>query len=590
MKLIERIKSFKYIKHLLFLIFILILITLIAIRINLILKLPIFAYIDYIDDDELMVQQAKSIVCGNWLGLYGYNTFLKGPVFPLYLAVLYFLKMPYLVTTTLIYSLTCCLFIYSIKDLIKNKFLLLIVFVLMLFNPIMYSIEFQRVYRNSLTPCLAFLLISFYNIALLNRNNPKVLKYIIGMIGVSIIYPFFYYIREDSIWIVPFVLFYSFIIVISNVIDLIKCKKVKVINIIKIVLLFLPLVTIIIFECIIGNINYKYYQGKVVNSNDFKSLNDAIHAISIVKDCSKYPDATNSRDKIKMLYNYSETLNSIKDSFEHTQDLFAGYENGEVPNGIFLWTILVAASRDGYDTYSKQEELFSNIADEINSAIDSGELETQKLVPFFNDVNIKMFNVERFLKEVGKAIKEVNKYNFSLMDTYGSLYNSEFFEVRIRLFLEMTNDRLLLNDEENSWKSFGELVKTNQMEYINEMQPKIDTLNYIKTVYTYVSYIIEALGYISYVALSVILIVQTIRKDNKDVFNIWILSSGLVGSMLVLCTGVAYTSITKVYAVIPFYLMSGYILNILFCMLSIIGIVNFLFTQISKKSKKRRSN
>ncbi len=72
-----------------------------ALRVLVITNLPVFAYIDYVDDDELMVQQSKSIISGNWLGeYYSYNTLLKGPVFPLYLAFLHLLVVPNILGTT----------------------------------------------------------------------------------------------------------------------------------------------------------------------------------------------------------------------------------------------------------------------------------------------------------------------------------------------------------------------------------------------------------------------------------------------------------------------------------------------------------
>lgn len=208
-------------------IFLITVILLVVVRINIILGLPIYGYIDYVDDDQLQVHQAKSLLEGNWLGNYGYNTLLKGPVFPMFLAFICFFKIPYIFSITFVYTIACCLFIYSIKDVIKNKIALLIVLAFMLFNPIMFSSSFQRVYRNSLTPTLAITLISFFNIALVNRNQNNITKYTIGLILASIVFPFFYYVREDSIWLVPFILFYSFIILTNIISEFVKKKKAK---------------------------------------------------------------------------------------------------------------------------------------------------------------------------------------------------------------------------------------------------------------------------------------------------------------------------------------------------------------------------
>lgn len=546
-------------------------------RILLITKLPIFAYIDYVDDDELMVQQAKAIISGNWLGTYSYNTLLKGPVFPLYLALLYFLKLPYLLTTTILYIISCCIFIYSLKDVINNKLILLILYISILFNPIMFSIDFQRVYRNSLTPVSALLLISFYNILLIYSNEKRIYKFLISSMAISIIFPFFYYIREDSIWIIPFIIFYSIIIIIKLIKEFISNKKTAK-TILKIFLLFLPIVSLSIFEFIIGNINYKYYNAKVVNGSDFDNLNSAIHMISIVKDCNENEPFTNSRDKIKRLYELSPSLNLIKDEFEISLDIVSGHPNGEVPNGMFSWAVLYGVTRSGYTTFEEQNELLGNISNELEESIKNGNCEVQELTPIFNDVNVKMFNWQNFKENLIKSIYLINDYSsFSLMDTYGSLYiDSEFFESRVRLFLELTNDKVLLNDEESAWKNnLGELMKSNQKNYIEQMQTKIEFLKKIQICYTHISNNIKIIGYISYIIITIILFIMLINKNYKYL-NHWIILSGIIGSVFTLCLGIAYTSITKVFVAIPFYLMSAYIFNLIFIIMSIVTLISML--------------
>ncbi len=39
-------------------------------------------------DDDMMVEMAKSIRAGKWLGNYTSNTLVKGPVFPIILAII----------------------------------------------------------------------------------------------------------------------------------------------------------------------------------------------------------------------------------------------------------------------------------------------------------------------------------------------------------------------------------------------------------------------------------------------------------------------------------------------------------------------
>lgn len=570
-------------------IFLIIAIILVVLRINIVLGLPIYGYIDYIDDDQLQVHQAKSLVDGKWLGNYGYNTLLKGPVFPMFLAFICFFKIPYIFSITFVYTISCCLFIYSIKDVIKNKIALLIILAFMLFNPIMFSSSFQRVYRNSLTPTLAITLMSFFNIALVSRNQNNTTKYTIGLLLASIVFPFFYYVREDSIWLVPFILFYSFIM-LSNIIgDFLKTKKFEKIQILKILLLVLPLLTLILFEQIIGNINLAHYGGKVVNQNNFESLKSVIHSINIVKNPDNNILVTNSRAKIKQLYTISPSLNNIKDNFEFSLNIITGEENGEISDGMFLWGFLSGVSMSHYSTYEEQTELFDSISAEINTSIKNNVLETQELIPIFQDSLKVKFNFKDLFLNVNQAMNVINDYNsIKLMDTFESKVNySDFYETRIREFLEVTHDKILLEDGELNWRIFGELVTSAQTEYIESMEPKIQKLNDIRTFYNDTANTIKILGYSSYIIMTIILIVDLIRKKEKIILNNWLIASGIIGSVFTLASGVAYTSSVKIYLTNSFYLMSGYILNNVFCIICIITVLGYLYQIIKKLIIKR---
>ncbi|MBQ7410098.1 MAG: hypothetical protein IJW20_01800 [Clostridia bacterium] len=579
----NKIVSKDVIKNIIFFIVIFILI---AIRIYMILELPIYGYIDYIDDDQLQVHQAKSLVDGNWLGNYGYNTLLKGPVFPLFLAVISIFKVPYIFSVTLVYAIACCFFIYSIKDIIKNKLALIIIFAFMLFNPIMFSSSFQRVYRNSLTPTLAIVLMSLFNIVLINRNENKMSKYVFGIVLASIVFPFFYYVREDSIWLVPFILFYSFVIIVSVINEIFKNKKIKIANTLKMVLLILPLVTLIIFEQIIGSINLSYYGGKVVNQNNFESLKNVIHSINIVKNVDGNTEVTNSREKIKYLYTISPSLNKIKDNFEFSMDIITGGKGNEIEDGMFLWGFLAGVSSSWYSTYEMQDELYKNISSEINVAIENGTVETQELVPIFQDTLKSKFKLNEFMVEFKDAMNAINDYeSFYLMDTYDSKVNySDFYESRIREFLEITNDKILLEDNELNWKMFGELVSSNQKDYLERMEPKIQNLKSVRDFYDNTSAVIRVVGYLSYLIMTIILIIDLIKKREKVLLNNWIISSGIIGSIITLAAGVAYTKLTKISLEHSFYMMSGYILNNVFGIICIITLFNYFYKVFKNKT------
>ena len=68
--------------------FIIAIILLAIIKQLLISNIPITPYPNQLCDDDMMVEMAKSIRAGKWLGNYTSNTLVKGPVFPIILAII----------------------------------------------------------------------------------------------------------------------------------------------------------------------------------------------------------------------------------------------------------------------------------------------------------------------------------------------------------------------------------------------------------------------------------------------------------------------------------------------------------------------
>ena len=346
---------------------------------------------------------------------------------------------------------------------------------------------------------------------------------------------------------------------------------------------------LILFEQIVGNINFSHYGGKVVNQNNFESLNKVMHSINIVKNPDNNIEVTNSRAKIKQLYTISPSLNNIKDNFEFSLNILTREEDGEISDGMFGWAFLSGVSMSHYSTYKEQTELFDNISSEINIAIENNILETQELIPIFQDSLKVKFNFKDLFLNIMQAINVINDYSsIKLMNTYESKVNySDFYETRIRDFLEITHDKILLKDDELNWRIFGELVTSAQTEYIESLEPKIQKLNDIRTFYNDTANIIKILGYSSYIIMIIILIVDLIRKQEKIILNNWLIASGIIGSVFTLAAGVAYTSSVKIYLTNSFYLMSGYILNNVFCIICIITVLEYLYKIIKNLIIKR---
>jgi hypothetical protein len=152
-----------------------ILIILTIIKIVITALLPMFINSTYCYDDVLMMNMASSLIDGNWLGNYSEVILTKGIFYPLFIAILSIINIPYLLGLTLFYTFSTVLFCYAIKDIFKNKIYIYIIYILLLFEPISYSLDtFQRIYRNSIGTSLILLILgSFFLLFKYQKNNNK---------------------------------------------------------------------------------------------------------------------------------------------------------------------------------------------------------------------------------------------------------------------------------------------------------------------------------------------------------------------------------------------------------------------------------
>ena len=98
-------------------------------------------------DDQLMCEQANSFVSGDWLGEYNSKTLTKGVFTPLFIALTYFLNIPFLMGKEIFYGISYIVFTLIISKKIKNKFALILIYLVILLNPVEYSAQLSRAYR-----------------------------------------------------------------------------------------------------------------------------------------------------------------------------------------------------------------------------------------------------------------------------------------------------------------------------------------------------------------------------------------------------------------------------------------------------------
>ena len=355
-------------------------------------------------DDGLMVNMANNLLQGKWLGEYNCLTLVKGIFTPLFIAITKIIGIPFLIGQDLFYDISCIFVIYVVGKILKNKKLLGIIYICLIFNPITYSAELCRVYRDGIYSGLTMFLIGFAYIIFLNRreNIQKQIKYFVGL-GITL--SSLYLCREETIWLLPFVL-------MSTIITMIFIAKDKNINNTKkrLLLYLIPIGIVIVNNLLVCTINYKNYGVFELNQYWSKEFKSAYGALTRIKPKETYSRVPVSQETMKRIY-------EISPKFKELEKYLSGEEGkrwskcgdsqyGEIQGGWLHWALIRAVEEQGYYKDAKTaNKYYQELADEINNAIDNGKIEGYQekrvsIVPKFSYKEI----LETFIKSE-KAIK-----------------------------------------------------------------------------------------------------------------------------------------------------------------------------------------
>ncbi len=451
--------------------------------------------------------------------------------------------------------------IYTFREKIRNKKIIYLVFAILLFNPITFSTEICRVYRDGIYTSLTMFLIGFsYSIFLNKEKSPKKqLKYFIGL-GTTI--SALYLCREESIWIFPFIIIATIITIISIIKDLnIKNKK------LLIGMYAIPIAIFIVNNLIICTINYKNYGIFELNQYWSQEFKEAYGAITRVIPKEKYEKVPVSQETIKRICEVSPKFKKIE--YFITGENAIDWSNcgdgkkGEIQGGWLHWAIISGVNMSGYYKDAKTaNQYYKDLANEINNAIDEGKIEGYK--------NKRITNVPIFsFNDIIKSIKECK--------------NTIKMEVEFDL-VKITNQNIVINNLQvnEKWKriTLGEI--DSNIAYSGVInQKKINILEQINIIYKNINPILFKISLICVIGL----IICSIINHNK-IYNEILILLGIAGLYLCRIFIITFTYVTMYTdALNTMYLANTYGLQILFSLLAII----FFIQNVKKKSNNKQN-
>ncbi len=408
----------------------------------LVCNLPLMAVPKGIHDDWIMVHLADTLRSGRWLGEYNDLTLTKGMFFPLYLAVCNFLHLSYLNATALFYTAGCLLFVYGIRPLLKKDWSFVILYLVLLWNPVSYSVQtFQRVYRNSISHAQVLLIFGGFLGLYLRRKEP-VRKSLFWVAAAAAGTVSFFYTREDAIWVAPFLAVFLLVYLGSIFISWRENRQKE--HVFRGLLVLLPFLLLWVTGELIASRNEKYYGIRTVNELQDSGFSEMYRSMMAVKPEEEIPGVTITSEKIARMCAVCPTLKELEPYFQTSKEYWAGEEGDpegwEVRDGWVFWIIRTALAQAGYyEDGAAADAVCLQIRDELEAAMDAGLLERQATMPSTYMSPWRKGYLGELLKAFGKALAYTASYEE--METLVYLYSEPDENGGNLLFERITGDK-----------------------------------------------------------------------------------------------------------------------------------------------------
>lgn len=333
------------------------------------LSLPVGIFpIEEVDDAHYW-KLAESILHGEWFGSYDKLTLAKGPTYPFFLAINKIIGFPVTLTTALLYVVASYLFTNSLYRIGLNKVVATLIYVIILFEPVLFPI---KVIRDDIYTSLT-LLVFAYLIRLLFCGGKFAYA---GMLGVVL--SFFMITREEGIWIFPGVIIVgmgAFFLKRCKIHDALFLKK----GCLSLCVFSLCLGAPMIGVSLMNYIKYDYFGVVDFKAPEFKNALRALQSVVIGEPVTYLPVPEKTRQAI---YAVSPAFSELRNYFTNEgktwtvfgQNIHPGTENDYV-GGWFVWALRYAVGSEGYYRSAKTANgYYERLADEIRSAQKSGAL------------------------------------------------------------------------------------------------------------------------------------------------------------------------------------------------------------------------
>ena len=400
-------------------------------------------------DDLLFINQAHNILSGKWLGEYNQLTLIKGQFYPLFIALSYYLNIPLLAAQQLLYAFASFTAVWAVYPLVRQKWLLSVLYVFLLLNPFSYNYPaVGRVFRLGIYPSLGLLVFSSM-VGLYVRSGKSWKQALVWSLGAGIFLSAFWNTREESIWIVPSLL----LLFALACFDIRRKSRSRVALLIG--LYGLPVVMLLAFNTTLKTINqhhYGVYATIELETPEFESAYGGLLRVKSEQWRQFYPVVKDVRDKAYAVSPAFREVQSYLDGpvGKKWQDLCGCTD---IPAAFFIWAFRDSVAAAGYYKDGPRTlDFYQKIGNEIDQACDAGKLDCRprisSLVPPWHLEYNKLFFPTYF-----SVLKRIISFQDFSASTDGMLSRGK---KGVMFMYEVVTREKLLTSKSNVLKEYPE--------------------------------------------------------------------------------------------------------------------------------------
>ena len=541
-------------------------------------------------DDALQVTQAASLISHNWLGAYNQLTLSKGISFPLFLMILYRLHLPYGIGLGTLMVVTSACMMASLRPVLPNPWLRTCGYLLLLYNPLGFSSHLAlRIYRSSVTPWACLLVISAFAGIFLRRREPVRHLIFWSLLGTAAL-PFFWYLREDSIWLAPFIILDA---CITFLLWVVRIKKRGISLLLCTLLLLLPFGGLFGFQKVQEAQNLKCYG--IATDNDRSRTNYAtvMGLLHHIDDGTGRMETQREQDQewvsleaMQQAVAACPSLQKLGDILWDYWDAWAG-DNGRIEGDIASWMLRDAVCAAGYYTDGAAvNTYYGQLAEELRQAFRDGELKERKAVYFSSQA--KGFVKKDFLECIPLTFQTFGEdavwtyCEESASVSQGTPEQILLWENVMRTASVLSDDVLGEFREDPTQEAYVEQrIQLNQ-QLAAQQKRVVSFANAVTAVWKALSIPLLVLAAAGYV-LSILRMIRDRKRDpEKQWFSLWLVMTGILLSAFLDIYMVCLFSRWLVGAFTGIFSYYGNVAYTLIMVLELIGI-GCLFRAASEK-------